>query len=76
MLVQIVFKKIPKLAKIFYTIGFSILIVALILFFNFKNLLSLVQIQQAFIGGAIIVAIGSVINTLYQFKKPKKTLKE
>lgn len=73
---QIVFKKIPTLAKIFYLIGFSILITTLILFFNFKNLLSLVRIQQAFISGAIIVAIGSVINTLYQFKKPKKNLKE
>ncbi len=65
---KIVFKEIPKLAVYFYAFGFIILIIALINFFTgaigFENILT----QQLFIGGAIVVALGSVINTVYQFK--------
>ena len=71
----IVFKKIPKLAIIFYCIGFAILTTALYLYFYTPNLLEPAVNQQIFIGGAIIVALGSVINNIYQFKSKKKRLK-
>ncbi|MGB0496285.1 MAG: hypothetical protein ACPGJI_08005 [Kangiellaceae bacterium] len=66
---KIVFKKIPKLAVYFYLVGFFILIAAIVNFFASAPLLSIIATQQLFIAGAIIVAIGSVINTLHQFKK-------
>ncbi|MCW8999620.1 MAG: hypothetical protein OQK04_13010 [Kangiellaceae bacterium] len=37
------------------------------LYFYFPGLVEPVRLQQLFIGGAIIVALGSVINTIYQF---------
>ena len=66
---KIVFKKIPKIAQILYVIGLILIAFALFRYFNFKELSSAVLTQQLFILGAIIVAIGSVVNTLYQFKK-------
>jgi len=66
---KIIFKKIPSLAKIFYLIGLLTIIVALTNSSMEYFMLSGLHTQQLFIGGAIIVAIGSVINTLHQFKK-------
>lgn len=66
------FKKIPKLAKWFYFFGFIILIIAMLLFFYFPNKIESIRMQQLFILGAIIVAIGSIINTIHQFKFTKK----
>jgi len=73
---QIVFHKIPRLAKLFYLIGFIIVTLSMIIFFNYPSLVAPVRLQQAFIGGAIIVALGSVINTIHQFKRPKPDKKE
>ena len=66
---KIVIKKIPTAAKIFYLVGFVILGSCLLIYFRFPNWLPIVVLQQTFIAGAIIVAIGSVINTIYQFGK-------
>jgi|GEM_PF-2206750 len=70
---KIVLKKVPKLAIYFYLVGFIILLSALFLFFYQvslfgQNILEPFRLQQLFIAGAIIVAIGSVINAVYQFK--------
>jgi len=70
---RIVFKKIPKLAIAFYCVGFLILASALYAFFYRPDMLEPyitepVVLQQMFIAGAIIVALGSVVNSLYQFK--------
>lgn len=72
MSVNIVFNKVPKLAKIFYLVGFVIIITSMILYFYYPDLIDSIRLQQAFIGGAIIVVIGSVVNTLHQFKRPKR----
>ena len=69
---NIVFNKIPKLAKIFYCVGFVLIIVSMVLYFYYPNFIDPIKLQQAFIGGAIIVAVGSVVNTLHQFKRPKR----
>ena len=69
----IVFKKIPKLAKLLYLVGFCIIASAMILFFYFPLLLEPFRVQQIFIGGAIVVIGGSVVNTIYQFKKRPHT---
>jgi len=66
---KIVFKKIPKLALAFYLFGFIFLIIATTNYLMELPFLEGVLVQQLFIAGAIIVALGSVINTLYQFKK-------
>lgn len=66
---KIVINKIPTAAKIFYLVGFVILGCCLLIYFQFPNWLSAVRLQQVFIAGAIIVAVGSVINTIYQFGK-------
>lgn len=68
---QIVFKKIPRLAIYFYLIGFIVITTALIFYFNSTTLINHIQIQQLFIAGAIVVAIGSVINNLSHFKRKK-----
>jgi len=65
--VRIVINKIPKPAIICYLVGFVILGVCLLIYFKFPDWVPMFRLQQAFIGGAIIVAIGSVINTIYQF---------
>lgn len=65
---RIVFKRIPKLAIYFYGLGFLLILISLMLFFNQANYLPLIRLQQLMIAGAVIVAIGSVINNLYQFK--------
>lgn len=69
---SIIFKKIPKLALVFYTIGFIILMATLAVYFYIPSMVSVILLQQAFIGGAIIVAIGSIINTIFQFKPTTK----
>ncbi len=66
---KIVFKKIPKLALYFYALGFAFIIVGMVSFFSESTLISAVLTLQIFIAGAIIVACGSVINTIFQFKK-------
>ena len=68
---KLVFKKIPKVALYFYTVGFMIILAAMVNYFTATHFVSPLQMQQLFIGGAIIVAIGSVINTLFQFAKKK-----
>ncbi|MET1256120.1 hypothetical protein [Aliikangiella maris] len=70
--INLKFKKIPKLALCFYFVGFLILIVAMILLRNPPQYLSSTTLQQLFIGGALIVTLGSVINTFYQFKSKEK----
>ncbi len=68
---KIVFKKIPKLAQYFYLIGALLIIVALSNLVVSTAYMKNIEMQQLFIIGAIIVAIGSVINTFYQFRKNK-----
>jgi len=68
---KIVFNKIPKLAKYFYLIGFAVLSLAMGCYFSEQTIIDHLLLQQAFILGAIIVAIGSVINTIYQLKRKK-----
>jgi hypothetical protein len=68
---KIVFNKIPKLAQFFYLAGFMVILTALINYFVDAPFISTLLMQQLFIAGAIIVAIGSVINTLFQFSKKK-----
>jgi len=67
--VKFVVKKIPKLAILFYIIGFLIIAIALVNYFTEMNWFDSVIIQQVFILGAIVVACGSVINTIFQFRK-------
>jgi len=66
---KIVFKKIPTAALIFYLVGLIVILTAAVNYFIAVAFISSLLIQQLFIGGAIIVAIGSVINTLFQFSK-------
>jgi hypothetical protein len=66
---KIVFKKIPKLAQYFYWVGFFLIISAFTLYFLRLHWLDEVTLQQLFIGGAIVVAMGSVINTFTQLGK-------
>ncbi len=66
------FKKIPRWALIFYALGFTLIAIALldllvIPSFLAASLLTPTATQQVFIAGAILVAIGSVINNLYHF---------
>ena len=68
---KIVFKKIPRSAIIFYVIGLLLLSVSISCMLFFATLFDAVRLQQVFLLGAIIIAVGSVINTLYQFR-PKK----
>ncbi len=72
MVMAIVFKKIPKLALYFYAAGFTLLVGAMLLYFYFPKLFIPATLQQIFIGGAIIVATGSVINTISQFSSTRK----
>ena len=72
---KIVFGKIPTAAKCFYFVGLLFIIPAMILFFYFPSLLTPVRLQQLFLLGAILVAVGSVVNTIFQFKDPKLTFK-
>lgn len=65
---RIVMKKIPTLAKWFYLVGFFILAIAMLVFFYLPSLLNPVHVQQGFIAGAIIVAMGSVVNLIVQLK--------
>jgi len=66
---KIVFKKIPKIAIYFYVAGFTLIIIGMVSFFSKAIQISAVLTLQIFIAGAIIVACGSVINTVFQFKK-------
>ena len=66
---KLVFKKIPKVALYFYTVGFTTILAAMVNYFIATPFFSPLLMQQLFIGGAIIVAVGSVINTLFQFAK-------
>lgn len=66
---RLVFKTIPKLARYFYIVGFAVILTALGNYFSATEFINTLLMQQLFIGGAIIVAVGSVINTLFQFKK-------
>ena len=66
---KIIFKKIPKIALYFYAVGFTLIIVGMVSFFSKEIQISAVLTLQIFIAGAIIVACGSVINTIFQFKK-------
>lgn len=73
---RIVFKKIPKLAIFFYLTGFIVLLISMLLAFYIPNTVNPITIKQIFIGGAIIIVIGSVINSVYQFNPKKSTKKE
>ena len=53
----------------FYITGFLIIVVALVNYFIEMSWFNTVTTQQIFILGAIIVAMGSVINTVFQFRK-------
>ncbi len=66
---KFIVKKIPKLAISFYIVGFLIIAIALVNYFTEMNWFDSVIIQQVFILGAIVVACGSVINTIFQFRK-------
>ncbi len=66
---KIIFKKIPKLARYFYLVGFIVILTATANFFMTVAFMGTLLMQQLFIGGAIIVAIGSVINSLFQFRQ-------
>jgi len=68
---KIVFNKVPKLAKYFYLVGFVFLTGAMASYFIEQIVIDHLLIQQTFIVGAIVVAIGSVINTIYQLKNRK-----
>lgn len=68
---KLVLKKIPKIALYFYSAGFMIILTAMVNYFIATPFISALLMQQLFIAGAIIVAIGSVINTLFQFAKNK-----
>ena len=66
------FKRIPKIALYLYLLGFSLISLAMAArYFSFLEPGSLVT-QQIFIGGAIIVALGSLVNTINQFGLNKK----
>ena len=65
---KIVFKRIPKLAQFFYLAGFALITLAFVNYYFKLKFVSEVLNLQIFILGAIVVAIGSVINLLYQFK--------
>ncbi|WP_196139889.1 hypothetical protein [Aliikangiella sp. G2MR2-5] len=65
---HIQFKRVPRLAVVFYLVGLAVIGVTLLIYHYFPEWLPVQRIQQAFIGGAIIVAVGSVINSFYQFK--------
>ena len=66
---KIVFKKIPKLAIVFYICGFILTLFGFLHYLNHWQLLSQTQNLQIFIAGAITVVIGSVINLLTQLNK-------
>jgi len=66
---QIKFAKIPKGALILYVLGFVIMGVCFWLFVNKNAFLSTLRLQQLFILGALVVAMGSLINIFHQFKK-------
>lgn len=65
---KLVFNKIPKLAIGFYVAGFSLIILSLLLFYGFNAILGNLHLQQLFIAGGLLVAVGSVVNTCHQFK--------
>ncbi len=64
---KIVFKKIPKLAIGLYLLGLILILVAMANYFASSAFMEILLMQQLFIAGAIVVAIGSVVNTLFQF---------
>jgi len=63
--------KIPLAARICYGIGLSLVFVCFFLYYLSWWPWSLLVLQQTFIVGALIVVIGSVINTLAQFGRKK-----
>ena len=73
---RIVFKKIPKIALWFYGVGFFLIGSALLSYNYSAQQISLVLIQQCFILGAIIVALGSCINVIAQFKQKTTTSRD
>ncbi len=70
-MIKLVFKPIPKLAIGCYLLGLIGILISLFNYFSPTPFLDKVTMLQVFLAGAIVVAIGSVINSLYQFKRPK-----
>jgi hypothetical protein len=68
-MMKIRFAKIPKLAIVFYLIGFAILGFTLWAYYGGNKILTPVQFQQLFIIGALTVTVGSAINIAKQFSK-------
>jgi hypothetical protein len=66
---KLVFKKIPKIAICFYLVGFTFVFFGFFHFIGKWQIISEIENLQMFIGGAIVIAIGSVINLLFQLKK-------
>jgi hypothetical protein len=68
-MMKIRFAKIPKLAIVFYVIGFAILGFTIWAYYGGSKMLTAVQFQQLFIIGALTVTVGSAINIARQFRK-------
>lgn len=68
-MIKLTFKKIPRFVSYCYLIGFILVGIALLIFWQFPQLLAAVRLQQLLIVGAVIVCVGSVVNCLHQFKK-------
>jgi len=66
---NVTFKKPPTLSLICYAIGFILIVPTVIHQLNDWNWLSFTLNQQLFLAGAIVVAIGSVINWWHSFFK-------
>jgi len=66
---KIAFKKIPRLALAFYLLGLLFLSIAVVNYLSEAPFIEDILMQQIFIVGAVIVTLGSVFNTLFQFKK-------
>jgi hypothetical protein len=72
-MVKFVVKPIPKPAIVCYLLGFVGISVALVNYSVEQPFLADLTMQQLFLAGAIVVAIGSVINTLFHFGRGKKS---
>jgi len=66
---KFVIKRVPKFAIALYLIGLLVIAIALTNYFTIVSWFDSVTTQQVFILGAILVAFGSVVNTIFQFKK-------
>lgn len=69
---KFVFKKPPQLAIYCYSLGFALIIFALLHQFFDWQWLSVVRNQQVFIIGAIIVAAGSLFNWILPLIKKRR----